>query len=227
MLSYSQRWRIYIFGSSQLLESGYAGWAVAYPAASPVCCSSTCVCEREKLKTIQAKFNRCVVWSVPREAAIPSPGPSACGLLACCAGLLPFAVVVHAHTFFHDLSPGPQKSSNNNITQRLILINISLPLCPLYLRPLTSYIIKPEKVYCSYKHNYINFEFFIHTCNSNFESAATLSDLFSLNWSSVMLMLHLELLIILDYIWKKNLRHILWCNPRSATVWSILHQISI
>ena len=73
--------------------------------------------------------------------------------------LLVWCMLVH---FFHDLSLGPQKSSNNNITQRLILINISLPLCPLYLRPLTSYIIKPEKVYYSYKHNYINFEFFIH-----------------------------------------------------------------
>jgi len=25
----------------------YAGWAVAYPAASPACCSSTCIRERE------------------------------------------------------------------------------------------------------------------------------------------------------------------------------------
>ena len=47
--------------------------------------------------------------------------------------LLVWCMLVH---FFHDLSLGPQKSSNNNITQRLILINISLPLCPLYLRPL-------------------------------------------------------------------------------------------
>ena len=166
MLSYSQRWRTYIFGSSQLLESG------AEPQGMPggpwhtlrlaQLAAPARVYERERNKKLSrpslivASSGQFLARLRSHHPVLP---PAACWLAAQdCCHLLSWCMLVH----FFMISPGPQKSSNNNITQRLILINISLPSCPLYLRPLTSYIIKPEKVYCSYKHNYINFEFFIH-----------------------------------------------------------------
>ena len=109
MLSYRQRWRTYIFGSSQLLESGYAGWAVAYPAASPACCSSTCIRERERNKKLSrpslivASSGQFLARLRSHHPVLP---PAACWLAAQdCCHLLLWRMLVH---FFMICLPAPR-----------------------------------------------------------------------------------------------------------------------